>query len=115
MPPTPSPSPSPPQFASPNGPRVPLVDAATLARELGTSRDWVYEHSDLLGALRLGSGPRPRLRFDPVAARAALTCYGGGRSQAQNPRADGEFAPAPAPRARPMAARRPKPGSILPS
>lgn len=40
-----------------------LVDAATLARELGVERDWVYAHADELGAIRLG-GPKGRLRFD---------------------------------------------------
>lgn len=41
-----------------------LVDAATVAERLGFSRDYVYAHADELGAIRVGSGPRPRLRFD---------------------------------------------------
>jgi hypothetical protein len=49
-----------------------LVDAATLAAELGVDRSWVYEHSDELGAVRLGTGSRPRLRFSVAAARATL-------------------------------------------
>lgn len=28
------------------------------------SRTWVYEHADELGAIRLGRGPKARLRFD---------------------------------------------------
>lgn len=48
-----------------------LVDAATLARRLGLSRAYVYEHADELGAIR--SSKRGRLRFDVAAARAALT------------------------------------------
>ena len=40
-----------------------LVDAATLARELGVEREWVYAHAAQLGAIRLG-GPQGRLRFD---------------------------------------------------
>jgi hypothetical protein len=40
-----------------------LVDAATLARELGVEREWVYAHAEQLGAVRLG-GPHGRLRFD---------------------------------------------------
>lgn len=40
-----------------------LVDAAELARRLGKSRDFVYEHHQRLGAIRLGDGPRPRLAF----------------------------------------------------
>lgn len=42
---------------------VRLVDAATLARELGVEREWVYAHAEQLGAVRLG-GPNGRLRFD---------------------------------------------------
>jgi hypothetical protein len=44
--------------------RIGLVDAAELARVLGVDREWVYEHSERLGAIRLGKGPRPRLRFE---------------------------------------------------
>jgi hypothetical protein len=56
----------------PNMPGRPdrLVDAATLAELLGTSRGWIYEHKHELGALRLGDGPRPRLRFDAEYAKA---------------------------------------------
>ena len=49
-----------------------LVDAAELARRLGVTRAWVYEHATELGAIRLGSGPSPRLRFDPDEAMAAM-------------------------------------------
>lgn len=49
-----------------------LVDAAALAELLGVTRDYVYAHADDLGAVRVGSGSRPRLRFDPERARAAL-------------------------------------------
>jgi hypothetical protein len=49
-----------------------LVDAATLAGELGVDRSWVYSHRDELGAIRLGSGSKPRLRFDVQIVRAAL-------------------------------------------
>jgi hypothetical protein len=45
-----------------------LVDAAELARRLGTDRSWVYSHAAELGAIRLGSGPKARLRFDPEVA-----------------------------------------------
>jgi len=45
-----------------------LVDAAELARLMGVSRDHVYRRSAELGAVRLGTGPRARLRFDPVTA-----------------------------------------------
>ncbi len=49
-----------------------LVDAATLAAELGVERSWVYAHRDELGAMQLGTGPKPRLRFDIETARAVL-------------------------------------------
>jgi hypothetical protein len=50
-----------------------LVDAAGLAGALGVDRAWVYEHADQLGAIRLGTGPKPRLRFDVGRAVAAFT------------------------------------------
>jgi hypothetical protein len=52
----------------------PLVDAAEIARLHGKTRSWVYEHAGELGAVRLGSGPRPRLGFSParVAERLEL-------------------------------------------
>lgn len=79
--------------------RVPLVDAATLAGELGCSVKWVYEHSELLAPIRLGNGPRARLRFDPVAARAALACLSSKSSRPPEASAGGESEP-PAPRRR---------------
>lgn len=42
-----------------------LVDAAEIARRFGTDRAWVYSHAAELGAVRLGDGPKARLRFDP--------------------------------------------------
>lgn len=45
-----------------------LVDAAELARRLGIERSWVYTHAIQLGAIKLGNGRRPRLRFDPQVA-----------------------------------------------
>jgi hypothetical protein len=50
----------------------PLVDAKELATLLGLTRDWVYEHAGELGAIPLGDGRRPRLRFDPVLAAERL-------------------------------------------
>ncbi|MGB0097849.1 MAG: helix-turn-helix domain-containing protein [Solirubrobacteraceae bacterium] len=41
------------------------LDAQEVARHLGVSREWVYEHVEELGASRIGNGPRPRLRFPP--------------------------------------------------
>jgi len=39
------------------------IEAKEVARQLGVSREWVYEHAEELGGSRIGSGPRPRLRF----------------------------------------------------
>lgn len=55
----------------PDGPRD-LMDAGQLAKHLGLTRAWVYEHAAQLGAIQLGNGPRPRLRFDPQTATQAL-------------------------------------------
>src|ERR1700722_6712247 len=49
-----------------------LVDARELARQLGVSVDYVYEHSAQLGALRLGNGRKARIRFEVDTARQAL-------------------------------------------
>lgn len=52
-------------------PAAGLVTVAELADRLGVSPGYVYEHADRLGALRLGDGPKARLRFDAAAAIAA--------------------------------------------
>jgi hypothetical protein len=49
-----------------------LVDARQLARGLGVSIDYVYAHATELGAMRLRSGPKARIRFDLDRARQAL-------------------------------------------
>lgn len=73
-----------------------LVDATTLARTLGVSRSWVYEHAAELGCVELPSpddprqerktGPRPRVRFDLGKALAAWTARDSSeRSQVPEP------------------------------
>ena len=54
-------------------PAIGLIDARDLAKELGVARDWVYANAERLGGVRLGDGPRARLRFDAERAREALT------------------------------------------
>ncbi len=49
-----------------------LVDARELAEGLGVSLDYVYSHATELGAMRLGMGPKARMRFDRDRARQAL-------------------------------------------
>lgn len=53
-----------------------LVDAAELARTFGIERSWVYSHAIELGAVKLGDGPKPRLRFDPEVAARVLRKVG---------------------------------------
>ena len=61
-----------------------LVNAQTLADELGTSRGFVYQHSEQLGAIRLGEGPKAPLRFDVEVAKRAMFCSHSRRSQPVN-------------------------------
>jgi hypothetical protein len=49
-----------------------LVDAHSVAAELHVERDWVYAHARELGAVRLGGGPKARLRFDLTRVRERL-------------------------------------------
>jgi hypothetical protein len=58
----------------------PLVDAAEVARRFDVDRAWVYSHAAELGAVRLGDGPRPRLRFDLERVVRALTARASDRS-----------------------------------
>jgi Troponin I residues 1-32 len=51
---------------------VEKISAAEVSRLWGVSRRWVYAHRDDLGALELGDGPRPRLRFDPRVVETRL-------------------------------------------
>jgi hypothetical protein len=86
-----------------------LVDAATLASELGVDRSWVYAHGNELGAVRLGAGSKPRLRFDVEFARAAMGQHNGGQPQSggANPTGLGGSPKRVAPK------RRGTPGSVL--
>jgi hypothetical protein len=60
-----------------------LVDANAIARRFGVSVDWVYEHANTLGVVRLGDGPKARLRFNPEKVAEALGA--GGRSAQPTP------------------------------
>ena len=39
------------------------LDTKEVAERLGVELEWGYEHAEELGASRIGTGPRPRLRF----------------------------------------------------
>jgi hypothetical protein len=82
-----------------------LVSAAELSRRLGLSRSTVYEKADEFGAIRIGNGPRARLRFDARAIEERLAVT----------------RPAPSPRASPgrrvrrsRGRRRPDEAGLLP-
>lgn len=49
-----------------------LLSAGQLAQHLGLTRAWVYQHAEKLGAIRVGTGPCARLRFDLARATEAL-------------------------------------------
>jgi hypothetical protein len=62
-----------------------LIDANELARRTGLSRAWIYENAEALGAIRIGTGPKPRLRFDPDALGAAILAGPGKPQPATTP------------------------------
>jgi len=49
-----------------------LLTARQVAARFNVDRSWVYAHADELGVVRLGQGPRPRLRFDPAVVAQHL-------------------------------------------
>lgn len=55
--------------------RESLVDAAAVATRYSVEPAWVYAHAEELGAIKLGTGAKPRLRFDlEKVARALASC-----------------------------------------
>jgi hypothetical protein len=57
-----------------------LITPAELARRLGRSRDWIYDHAEQLGGIRIGNGDRPRVFFPwPLALEP------GGKRQRRKP------------------------------
>jgi hypothetical protein len=50
-----------------------LLTPSEVANRFAVSRTWVYEHATELGAIRLGDGPKARLRFDPERVRRVLS------------------------------------------
>ncbi|HYM46771.1 MAG TPA: hypothetical protein VES65_11510 [Solirubrobacteraceae bacterium] len=59
-----------------------MLTVSQLAQHLHLNRAWVYEHADELGAIRLGDGPKARLRFDLRTAKTALGQHQAGRTPA---------------------------------
>ena len=67
--------------------RARLVTPTELAEWLAVTPGWVYEHASELGALRLGDGPKARLRFDVEAVKrrlSAASCSEGRRSMSRD-------------------------------
>lgn len=58
---------------------VEFIDATEVAHRFSVSRDWVYEHAEELGAVRVGKGSRPRLRFDVKTVRERFGSLAGSR------------------------------------
>jgi hypothetical protein len=57
------------------------VTVSQVAARYRVSRSWVYAHQRELGAMRLGDGPRARLRFDPTVVAEAISAF----DRSQNP------------------------------
>jgi hypothetical protein len=73
-----------------------LLTARQVAARFNVDRSWVYAHAQELGVIRLGDGPRPRLRFDPalVAQRVlARPATGAVPQHASQPRANSPLLP----------------------
>lgn len=90
-----------------------LMSATEVARELNVGRQWVYEHARELGALRLGKGPRARLRFDLETVFAATVCLASKQSDGRNPSPRAKSVSKPEPSRRRLPNHLPEPGSIL--
>jgi len=74
----------------PAAPAPRLLTAAEVAGRFGFTVDWVRDHAAELGVLRVGDGPRPRLRFDPDRVTDAVDRrFGGGESPRDDPPAHG--------------------------
>jgi hypothetical protein len=64
------------------GEPVGMVTVAEFATYYKLNPAWVYEHADELGATRIGSGPKARIRLDFQTAKAALREIHAGRELA---------------------------------
>jgi hypothetical protein len=61
-----------------------LMTVAEVAKCLRVNAKWVYAHQHRLGAIKLGDGPKARLRFDAGAVHAELERFGGESDPRQN-------------------------------
>src|SRR5215216_6739565 len=51
------------------------LTVSQVAAHYRVSRSWVYAHQRELGAMRLGEGPRARLRFDAKVVADAIAAF----------------------------------------
>lgn len=83
-----------------------LLTAAEVAAMLGVRREVVYARQRELGAVRIGDGPKARLRFDPAKVTAALAprqeTAGPPPPRPRGRRASGPARPALSPAGRPL-------------
>jgi hypothetical protein len=64
-----------------------LLTAKEVAEQFKLSREFVYEHQARLGVIKLGDGPRPRLRFDRARVARALDVHSTAPVQSEAPKA----------------------------
>jgi hypothetical protein len=72
---------------------VGLLTARQVAARFNVDRGWVYAHADELGVIRLGQGPRPRLRFDPAVVAQRLVSRPASTVPARRPTRPGSATP----------------------
>lgn len=84
-----------------------LLTADQVAERLSVDRDWVYENADDLGAIRIGNGSKPRLRFDAAKVLSFLSAGSGSQSSQTV-----EPASRPALKRRRKSSRRPVPAAV---
>jgi hypothetical protein len=61
------------------------LTVSQVAARYRVSRSWVYAHQRELGAIRLGDGPRARLRFDPKVVAEGLAAFARSKAPAERP------------------------------
>lgn len=61
------------------------LTVSQVAARYRVSRSWVYAHQRELGAMRLGDGPRARLRFDPKVVAEAIAAFDRSQKPEESP------------------------------
>jgi hypothetical protein len=63
------------------------LTVSQVAARYRVSRSWVYAHQRDLGAMRLGEGPRARLRFDAKVVADAIAAFDRRQAPPEPPKA----------------------------